>query len=96
MSSDPHKQALTTSTPLLQEDSLAPDHTVMLESQNELKEMPQSRSRSRVHVGVKENDVSESLSPVPTYDSVNQVSAYKAPITDPGKDEVSLYLSYLQ
>ena len=92
MSSD--KQALNTSTPLLQEDSLAPDATVLLESQNELKEITQPRSRSRPHLG-NEVEPRDSQSPIPVYNSVNQVSAHTAPSLDPAKDEVSFYINIM-
>ena len=90
MTSDPHKQAMTTSTPLLQEDSLAPDTAVLLESQNELRELAQVRTRSRVHVG-SDDDGNDALTPVPSYNSFN----HEAPPKDPGKDEVSLSLSLI-
>ena len=51
MSSDPSKHNLTTSTPLLKDDSLAPQpQLVLLESQNEMTEIPQTRSRSHAQV----------------------------------------------
>ncbi|KAI6652102.1 hypothetical protein LOD99_4647 [Oopsacas minuta] len=86
MSSDPTKQSLSTSTPLLLEDSLAPQQQhpqVILESQNELMEITQSRTRSHAYV---QNDIDGSTPHME--DAYSNNTQYKQTI----KDEVSLLL----